>query len=789
VKPIWPKALILLAAIAAALIIALYLLTPPAAAPASTSAAEFSVERAMEDLKVIADQPRPVGSQEHAETREYIVEQIRALGLEPRVQTTTAIEPFPEVGAAVATRVNNILVRLEGTSDSRKAVMLSAHYDTFSGSTPGASDCGSCLVTLLETLRTIQAGPHLKNDVIFIFTDAEERISLGAKGFVEDDPWAEDARVILNYEGAGSHGPVMVLQTAEQNGPVIDGLLEAAPYPAVYSFLPGMWQLARGGDDMEVYKEELEAAGLDFVYFFDRSGYHTATDNLETIDPRSVQHHGSYALALTRHFGNATLEDLKAPDEVFFTVLPGVTVHYPEAWGIPQAVLLALAFLGVIAFGMRQGRFSVGKFVLGVLASLLVLIGVVVAMTLLWVLVESLNPGYEQLLIMGTMTYNGSIYLVAFVAFTVALTTAAHLWLGGKLGLPNLAAGAMLWWVVLLTLSGLYRPDIGYVFAWPLAFGLLSLCLMLLSREERANSWGGTAVLAATAFASVLILAPTIFILFNLMGMAQPGLSVPPVGLPMLFVALLVGLLLPQFALIERVSKWLVPGPAALVCLAFLGVGQLTSGFDADHPRPNAVSYELDANTGEAVWQSPGEDLDGWTSQFFPGKTEPTSYAGFLLPGLIDLDGIQGPAPTIDLPPPTVEVLDDTTIGETRTLRLRVASSRGSPNVVVWVETPGDIGAASIDGKRVGRDEVPRNRRDRLAFSYAGVQEKGFELSLTVDSSDPVEVTVQDISEGLPEVPGREIEPREPWMMPLQTQAMDPTKVTRSFVFEGKQGS
>jgi len=46
---------------------------------------------------------------------------------------------------------------------------------------------------------------------------------------------------------------------------------------------------------------------------------------------------------------------------------------------------------------------------------------------------------------------------------------------------------------------------------------------------------------------------------------------------------------------------------------------------------------------------------------------------------------------------------------------------------------------------------------------------------------------VQDISEGLPKVPGSEVEPREPWMMPLQTQAMDPTKVKKSFVFEGQQ--
>jgi hypothetical protein len=50
-------------------------------------------------------------------------------------------------------------------------------------------------------------------------------------------------------------------------------------------------------------------------------------------------------------------------------------------------------------------------------------------------------------------------------------------------------------------------------------------------------------------------------------------------------------------------------------------------------------------------------------------------------------------------------------------------------------------------------------------------------------------MTVQDLSKGLPKVPGMWIEPRLSWMMPLQVQAMDPTKVKKSFAFEGKQGA
>jgi hypothetical protein len=70
------------------------------------------------------------------------------------------------------------------------------------------------------------------------------------------------------------------------------------------------------------------------------------------------------------------------------------------------------------------------------------------------------------------------------------------------------------------------------------------------------------------------------------------------------------------------------------------------------------------------------------------------------------------------------------------------------------------------------------------------VPEEGFELSLRiVDSAGPVKMTVRDLSKGLPKVPGMWIEPRRSWMMPLQVQAMDPTKVKKSFAFEGKQGA
>ena len=61
-------------------IVALSYLVPPAVVPASAPVTDFSAERAMEHLKVIAREPHPTGSIANARVRDYIVEQLKFLG-------------------------------------------------------------------------------------------------------------------------------------------------------------------------------------------------------------------------------------------------------------------------------------------------------------------------------------------------------------------------------------------------------------------------------------------------------------------------------------------------------------------------------------------------------------------------------------------------------------------------------------------------------------------------------------------------------------------------------------
>ena len=137
---------------------------------ANAPGTEFSSARAMTMLVDIAKEAHPSGSPYHAVVRQYVVDRLTSMGLKPETQTTTSMIQGPT--RAQAATVHNVVVRIPGTA-STGAVLATAHYDSREISR-GAGDDGSGVVSLLEAYRAIQGGEPLQNDLILLFTDAEE---------------------------------------------------------------------------------------------------------------------------------------------------------------------------------------------------------------------------------------------------------------------------------------------------------------------------------------------------------------------------------------------------------------------------------------------------------------------------------------------------------------------------------------------------------------------------------------------------------------------------------------
>jgi acetylornithine deacetylase/succinyl-diaminopimelate desuccinylase-like protein len=161
-------------------IVALSNLVPPSVVPASAPVTEFPAERAMKHLKVIAREPHPIGSVANGRVRDYVVERIQSLGLNPELQKSVSTTSWDIGGAPYsAGTVENVVARLPGTNGT-DALRLVAHFDS-AATGLGASDNGSAVATLLETLRALRGGPPLKNNV-FLHSRMEKKTEdLGPK--------------------------------------------------------------------------------------------------------------------------------------------------------------------------------------------------------------------------------------------------------------------------------------------------------------------------------------------------------------------------------------------------------------------------------------------------------------------------------------------------------------------------------------------------------------------------------------------------------------------------------
>jgi hypothetical protein len=215
-------------------LLTLALISPPAPLPADALAPDFSAGRAMQDLEIIAREPHPMGvNQAHAEVRDYLLSEIRALGLEPEVQDTFGVRVV-NARWVLGGFVENVLVRLPGT-DPEGAMLLVAHYDSTPGG-PGGVDSASGVVTILEILRALHASPALRQDVIILFTDGEEPGTFGAHAFVDQHPWFHDVRLVINMDQF-SQGLLLLVRTSQGNGLWVQALARTATRPT-YMSLP-----------------------------------------------------------------------------------------------------------------------------------------------------------------------------------------------------------------------------------------------------------------------------------------------------------------------------------------------------------------------------------------------------------------------------------------------------------------------------------------------------------------------------------------------------------------------
>ncbi len=566
--------------------ITIYRQSPPAAVSADAPPAEFASGRAMQHLKVIASRPHPNNSPALAEVRDYIVRELNNLGLSPEIQSSGEEEAAPG-----AQSTQNIVARLKGTQAGGKGVLLAAHYDTVDESY-GACDDGAAVAALLETARALKSGPALQKDVMFLFTDGEENGLWGAKTFVADHPWAEEVEIALNFDARGCAGPVYMFETSENNGWLIREFGKASPRPFANSFMYDIYKSLRVfWTDFTVFKRA-GISGLNFAFVDDPLRQHTPFDKLEALDEGSLQHQGTQALALSRHFGNLNATDPKAADPIYFDVLGLTLVVYPRAWVMPLTVLAALFFVGLVVLGFRRKKLKLSGVALGFGALLVSSVCSLLVTRVIWEIERALRPDYSSF-------SNHKIYLLSFVAITLAVTSFIYLWLHKKVAANDLTVGALFGWLVITVLVTLYMPSASFVFVWPFLFSSVGAAFMLARQDSPLNSPLVLGILGVCSIPGIILLCTTIYIL-------ALGSGLRMLMLLMLLAVLLWALLIPHILLAADLRRfWLLPAAALLLGICLLVVGNTRSARIAVNINRAPAGPLLAAATGSTTSSNP----------------------------------------------------------------------------------------------------------------------------------------------------------------------------------------
>ena len=583
---------------------------PRTISEADVPATEFSIARAFKHVEAISKKPHFVGSPAHSLVRNYIVNTLQDLGLEVQTQ-----EAYSLTNRGMLTRPQNILARIPGSGDG-KALLLMSHYDSAGHSSFGASDAGSGVATVLEGVRALLAeGSSPKNDIIILFTDAEELGLNGAELFVNEHPWAKKAGLALNFEARGSGGnSFMLLETNSGNSKLIEDFIKANPkFPVTNSLAYSIYKMLPNDTDLTVLREQGNINGFNFAFIDDHFDYHTANDVPANLDKETLAHQGSYLMPLLAYFKDADLTSFESDEDLIYFNLPmGEMLSYPFSWIIPMLIIGFLLFFGVLVYGISKRKLLPKAILKGALPFFISLLGSGFIVFLVWKFCQMIYPEYGEMI--NGFTYNGYYYIAFGIFLSLAISFYTYHYMNKAKDQTSVFVFPLFFWLLICALTAFYLKGAAY-FVIPAFFGVLQLWVMI--RQKRPN-----------LFLMLLLSLPALVLIL-------PFISSFPValGLKILFVAgilavLLFALFLPVFGYFK--SKKPLSVLLGLVAVAMIVIAHFKSDFNEVRPRPDSLVYVLDEDTNTASWNSYDLKLDDWNEEYFgedPSKSEITDNA------------------------------------------------------------------------------------------------------------------------------------------------------------------
>lgn len=640
---------------------ALKRIMPRAIIKESVSPQEFSLARALDHLKIISEKPHFVSSSAHAEVRNYLVSELKKLGLEVEIQEAEVLGQKNRTG----TKVRNILTRIKG-SEPGKALLLLSHYDSGVSTSFGASDDGSGVVVILESVRAfLERGILPKNDIIVLISDAEELGLLGAQAFVDKHPWSKDVGLVMNFEARGSGGPcVMFVETNQGNEKLIHAFDQVnSSRPFSNSLFYSIYKLLPNDTDLTIFRENANIQGYNFAFIDDHFDYHTAQDTFDRLDRNTLQHEASYLMPALAYFSMADLNDLSANTDLVFFNYPGAgLISYPFSWVYPMCFIGLLALLVLVVWGTKKQVLTLRDMAMGFIPLLISLSVIGLGSFYGWKLLLKIHPGYRE--IYHGFTYNGHLYIIGFVSLALWFTVWVYQKYLKKKSAVNLFVAPLVLWILINFAIAAYLPGAGF-FIFSFFSGLLVFGLNILKPQDADKKDIATTILSL----------PMLLLMVPLIELFPIALGLQMTLIATLIASLLLLLLLPiwsSYKGLRNLNKLFL-----ITAILVFASASYTSGFDKDGNRPDSILYVRDEASSKGYWRSRDLQTDEFTRQFLGENPvrERLPEKIFQNAGIRSLNYVK-PADRIDLDPTLVQIVSDTVISDKRHVRVRIQPAR-----------------------------------------------------------------------------------------------------------------
>ncbi|MCK5147998.1 M28 family peptidase [bacterium] len=702
--------------------------------PRSVNAPEtqFSAGRAMKHIETIALEHHPTGSEANDRVHDYIWQYLLDMGLQPQAFDVNSARS----NGVIYTR--NIWVRIKGTQPS-KSLLLMSHYDSVPSSS-GASDDGVGVASLLESLRALTQLEPLKNDLIFIFTDAEELGLLGARTIKRASLFNDEIGLILNFDCRGTTGPVILSQTSRNSGRLISEYARFAPRPVTASWAVEVTRRLPNATDIRLFINEFPA--LDFAFIDGHCHYHRPTDNIDHVDLASMQQMGETVLRGALHFGNMDLKDLESADRTYYNMM-GRLLHFSSSLNLPVSIILTLFFIVLLILSARKEKICPLKVIVGSIA-FLIMVGLSGAAVYgLYKVLAHFRGEYFNAF---DNPYNRNTVLLFFSIVSILISTSIYLPLRKWTGKLPFQFGIWFVWLACGYAATVLAPGFHFMLATPLLFAMIGFLIRARFRPgESRGDWKDLGILAITSLWILIVYTQSIYLMSVSLGLSMNVVVA-------VFVVLLLSMLLPLIDALTGKRPWcFIAGVGCLTVIMFaLSIG--TAKFDDNHPQPYALNYMQDCREQSAMLYTYSKIGNAWFNEILPDTT-----SNFPQLGLHNVFATT--LPKAPLAEPQWVLDSDNTEKGLRTIRGRIF---GAQRLLFMTLDSADVHSFKMAGYKY------RGPQDYVSMFHCGPRQDGVAVEIQLSPIDNFGFSLIGWKYGLPESVMEILPPAPSKLMPYR---------------------